>query len=78
MDNEIIKLDVTEIEKCKFHQDKSPISINDIDINKIAVCNKLSHGKLDFKYFICYKHFEKIRALCIFHPQMIYVKKILM
>ena len=27
----------TEIEEYKFHQHKSPILINDIDINKIAV-----------------------------------------
>ena len=33
----IIKSDDTEIEKYKFHQQKSPISISNIDINKIAV-----------------------------------------
>ena len=41
MDKKIIKLDDTEIERYKFHQYKSPISINDIDINKIVVSNKL-------------------------------------
>ena len=39
MDKEIIKFDDTEIEEYKFHQHKSPILINDIDINKIVVPN---------------------------------------
>ena len=37
MDKKIIKFDDTEIEEYKFHQNISPISINDIDINKIVV-----------------------------------------
>ena len=32
MDKKIIKFDDTEIEEQEFHQCKSPISINDIDI----------------------------------------------
>ena len=39
----------------RFHQYKSPISINDTDINKIVVSNKFPFGKHDFKYFIGYK-----------------------
>ena len=34
MDKKIIKFDNNEIEIHKFYQYKSPISINDIDINK--------------------------------------------
>ena len=49
------KIGDTEIEKHKFHQYKSLISINNIDINKIVVSNKVSSGKNGFKYFICYK-----------------------
>ena len=30
----------TEIEKHKFHRHKSPISINNVDIDKIVVSNK--------------------------------------
>ena len=37
MDKTNIKFDDTEIEKYEFHQYKSPISINDIDLNKIIV-----------------------------------------
>ena len=33
----MIKFDNTKIEECEFHQHKSPILINDIDINKIVV-----------------------------------------
>ena len=52
--------DHTEIEKYKFHQHKSPISINNIDINKILVSNKASFGKKDCKYFIGYKDAKKL------------------
>ena len=40
-----------EIEKQKFHQYKRPISITNIDINKIIVSNKISFGKKSFKIF---------------------------
>ena len=65
----IIKFGDTKIKKQKFHQDKTPISIKNIDINKIVVSNKVSFGKKDFKYFIGYKD-AKIRPLCIFLPKM--------
>ena len=57
---------------------KSPVLINDKGINKIVVSSKLPFHKLDFKYFIGYKDFEKIRPLTMFLPQMIICKKILM
>ena len=61
-----MKFDDTEIEEYKFHQHKSPISINK-DINKIIVSNKLPFGKQDFIYFIGYKD---VRPLCIFCAKM--------
>ena len=39
MDKKLIKFDGTEIEEYEFHQYKSAISINNIDINKIVVPN---------------------------------------
>ena len=51
MEKKIIKLGDIEIEKPKFYQHKSPISINNTDINKIVV-SKVSFGKKGFKYFI--------------------------
>ena len=60
MGKNIIKFDDTEIEEFEFHQYKNPILINDIDINKILVSNKLPFGKHDFKYFIGYKYNKKL------------------
>ena len=40
MDKKFIKFDDTEIEEYEFHQYKSPILINDTDINAIVVSNK--------------------------------------
>ena len=50
-----MKFDDTEIEEHTFNQYKSPILINEIDIDKIVVSNKFPFGKQDFKYFIGYK-----------------------
>ena len=37
MDKKIIEFADTEIEEYKFHQNRNPILINDIDIDKIIV-----------------------------------------
>ena len=49
IDEKIVKLNNTKIAKYKFHQHKSPILINNVDINKILVSNKGSFDKMDFK-----------------------------
>ena len=54
----------------EFHQHKNPILINNIDINKTVVSNKVLFRKKDFKFFIGYKSAKKIRPLCIFIPKM--------
>ena len=59
MDKTIIKFDDTEVEKYKFHQHKSPFLIDNIDINKILVSNKVSFGKKNFEYFVGYKDAKK-------------------
>ena len=56
--------------KLRFHQYKSPITKNNIDINKIVVSNKFPFDKQDFNYFIGYKYNKEIRPLCIFFPEM--------
>ena len=66
----IIKFGDSEIQKPKFRQHKEPISIRNIDINKIVVSNKISFGKKAFKHFIGYKDGKKIKPLCIFLPKM--------
>ena len=52
MYKKIIKLENTEIEESKFHQNESAIWTNDVDINKTVVSNKFPFGKQDFKYII--------------------------
>ena len=71
----IIKVDENETQKHKFHPHKRPISIKNIDINKIVVSNKVSFGKKGFKYFVGYKDAKKIRPLCIFLPKMSIYRK---
>ena len=68
INKKIIKFHDTEIEKYKFHQHKSLISIDKIDINEMVV----SFAKKDFKYFLVmvifmfFQHFpEKARAYLI-------------
>ena len=51
----VIKFSDIQIQKQKFHQHKGPISIKNIDSNKIVVSNNVSVGKKAFKYFIGYK-----------------------
>ena len=45
----IIKFGDIESEKQKLHQHKGPISIKNVDIDKIVVSNKVSFGKNGFK-----------------------------
>ena len=52
-----MKFDDTAIEEYKLNQNKSPILINDVDINKIVESNKLALSKQDFKCFIGYEDF---------------------
>ena len=60
MEKAIIKFGDIEIRKQKFHQDKGPISIKNIDIYKTVVSNQVSFGKKGFKYFIGYKGAKKL------------------
>ena len=70
MYQKVTKFDDTVIKKYNFHQNKNPISIDDIDINKIVVPNKYCFGKQDFVYSVGYKDDKKIRPLCIFYPKV--------
>ena len=65
MEKTTIKFRDIEIKKQKYYRYKRPISIKDIDINKIVASNKVSFGKKGFKYFIGYKD-AKIRPLSLF------------
>ena len=50
----------------KLENTKSPISIDNIDFKEIAVSNKVSFGKKDFKYFIGYKDTKNMWSSCLF------------
>ena len=61
--------------KHKFHQHRCPISVNNIDNNKIVVPNKISFGKKGFKYITGYKDVKNVRPLCILIPKMSVYKR---
>ena len=54
------------MQKQKFHQHKRPISIKNVDIEKIVVSNKVRFGKKGFKYFIGYKDAKKLNLYIYF------------
>ena len=64
------KIFYTEIEEYMFHQYKSLIFIDDIDINEIVVSNNFPFGKEDFKFFIGYKDNKEIKLLPSFFPEI--------
>ena len=63
-------LDDTEIEKQIFNSRKNPISIYDVNINRIVISNKVPFGKKGCKYFLGYKEDEKGVPLCVMLPKM--------
>ena len=64
------------INKSNFYKNQKLFHIHDLDVNKIFVSKKESHGtKNSLKYFIGYNDDDVIRPLCIKLPQMVgYVK----
>ena len=55
MEKTIIKFGDIKVKKQKFHQNKRPISIGNIDVYKIVESKKASFHKNRFKYFISYQ-----------------------
>ena len=53
----------------KFHQHQEPISIKNIDINKILVSTNVSFGKKVIKYFIDYKDAKKSDLYTCFYQK---------
>ena len=51
---------ILKSKKKKIRQYKRPISIKNVDINKIAVSSEVSFVKKGFKYFISYKDSKKL------------------
>ena len=61
MDKNNIKLGIIEIEKYKFHQLKRSSLVDNIDISKIVVSNKVSFAKKDFRNVLSYKYAPKFK-----------------
>ena len=56
--------------KNKFHNNKNPIAIDDVNIDKKFISNKIYFCKKGLKYFTGYKDNEKVKPLCTMLPTM--------
>ena len=74
MGKKIITFNNIEVEK-KFINTRTPISIHDVNIDRIVVSNKLLFGKKSFKHFIGYKDGKKVRLLSVMPPKMMAYRK---
>ena len=62
MSGKSINFDDKKINKSNFYKNKKLFDLNDIDVNKILVSKKESHGtKNSLKYFIGYNDGHVIR-----------------
>ena len=70
MSKEIITFGDNEIRKHKFHRYKSPILLENVNIDNTLVCNKISSGEENYKYFISYLYGDyKVKPLHIMRPK---------
>ena len=67
VDKKIIRFGETEIEKHNCHQHKNPISIYNVDINKILACDQVSFAKNSLNRF---KDLKKSRPLFLMLPKI--------
>ena len=58
-----------EVSKVKFYQYKKGIKLNDVDVGKIVVSNKVKGNNETVNYFIGYMD-ESVSPLCLLLPQM--------
>ena len=63
--------------KKRFHQDKRPISIKNIDNDKIVVSNKVSFGKKGFKHFTVYEEAKKLGLYVYFSQKWVNIEETL-
>ena len=56
MCKEILTFGNIEIEKNKFYRHKTPIFLEDVDIEQVLESNKISFGEKSYKYFIGYSY----------------------
>ena len=60
MEKTITKFGGIDIQKQNFHQHKIPISIKNVDINKLVTSNKVSLGKKDINTSLATKILRKL------------------
>ena len=75
MVKQFLKIGVDEIEKQKFYFSRNPITIDDVDINKIiksdaSACDK--NKKTGAKFFVRYKDDKKTLQLQIILPKTVF------
>ena len=73
-----IKFDDLEIQKQNFHQHIRPISVKNVDINKVVVSNKLSFGKNDLNTLLAKKIIKKLDLYVYFSQKWVHMEKTLM
>ena len=55
----------------EFYRHKSPMFLEDVDIEKVLVSEKISSGEKNYKYFIDYLYNDyKVKSLHIMLPKM--------
>ena len=66
MGKEILTFSNIEIKKSKFDRRKSPVPLNNVDVENVLVSNKIFFGEKNYKYFIgCLYNDHNVRPLCI-------------
>ena len=60
-----------KLKKKKFYHYKTPILLEDVDIEKVLASNKISFGEKNYKYFIGYLYDNrKVKPLHIMLPKL--------
>ena len=65
-----IKFGKKEVNKKEFYSSKQAISLDSVDLNKIAVSKKWKIDDTTYKYFCGYLNNDVIKPLCVVLPQM--------
>ena len=60
MEETIINFSDSKMQKQKCHQHKGPISIKNVDIDKVIVPNKVPFGKKGFKVLLVRKMIKRL------------------
>ena len=69
MEKTVIKFDDIKIPKQKFHQHKRPISIKNVDIDKIVVSSKVLLLKKDLNTVLATKMLKKLSLHVYFYQK---------